>query len=247
MSEPFAVLRDVRVSLGGVEILRGVEAELRRAEVTALIGMNGAGKTTLVRALLGEVPFTGEIRFACRHAPNAPGHVGYVPQKLRLDAGLPLTVLDLFGLSLRSSPWFLGAGRAFRAEVAGHLDGVGAAPLIDQQVRTLSGGQLQRVLLALALQPTPELLLLDEPAAGIDFRMQEEFYKLIARLNRDLGATVLLVSHDLSMVPKVAGRVWCMRDGRIVSEGAPRDVLGGEAMAEVFGQEVGLHLHRHGE
>ena len=246
VSDVFVTMRDLRVSLGGREIIRGIDADLRRGQVTSLIGMNGAGKTTLVRALLGEIPYTGELRFACKHDPRTPdlGHVGYVPQRLRIEGNLPLTVLDLFGLSLGRSAWFLSWGRSLRARAISNLEGIGASHLIDAQVSNLSGGELQRVLLALALQPTPELLLLDEPAAGIDFRMKEEFYQLISRLNRELGVTVLMVSHDLSMVGKVTDHVLCMKDGRIECKGTPHDLLHGDALARTFGTEQGLYVHR---
>jgi zinc transport system ATP-binding protein len=246
VTAPLATLRDVSVRLGGREILGGVTTNLRRREVTALIGMNGAGKTTLLRALLGEIPYRGEIRFDCVHGNRQqPGHIGYVPQRLMIEGNLPLTVYDLCGLSLRRWPWFLTSGAAFRSRIAAMLAEVGAERLIDSEVRVLSGGEVQRVLLALALEPTPELLLLDEPAAGIDFQMQEEFYKLIGRLHHERGVTVLLVSHDLSMVSKVVGHVWCMKDGRIECEGSPHDMLHGDALARIFGPNQGVFAHRH--
>ncbi|MGL4554250.1 MAG: metal ABC transporter ATP-binding protein [Gemmataceae bacterium] len=247
MSPPLATLSGVGVRLGGRDILDGVTAALRRQEVTALIGMNGAGKTTLLRALLGEVPYRGEIRFDCVHGNRQqPGHIGYVPQRLRIEGNLPLTVYDLCGLSLERWPWFVSSSRAFRGRVRAMLDGVGVAGLMDTEVRVLSGGELQRVLLALALEPTPELLLLDEPAAGIDFRMQEDFYRLIGRVKAERGVTVLLVSHDLSMVSKVVGHVWCLKDGRIECEGSPHDMLHGDALARIFGAHQGVFTHRHG-
>lgn len=247
MTPLLATIRDLRVTFGDTPVLRGVDADLVRGEVTAAIGLNGAGKTTLLRALLGEVPYTGEVRFFCGHDARrpTPGHIGYVPQRLRIESNLPLTVMDLFGLSLRRGPWFLWPAIGLRKLVTSHLEGVGVPHLIDRVVGGLSGGELQRVLLALALQPTPELLLLDEPAAGIDFQLQEEFYRLIGRLNRELGVTVLLVSHDLSMVSKVAARVWCLKDGRVECEGTPHDMLHSDALARTFGTQQGLYIHKH--
>jgi zinc transport system ATP-binding protein len=246
VTAPLATLRDVGVRLGGRDILDGVNTNLRRREVTALIGMNGAGKTTLLRALLGEVPYRGEIRFDCVHGNRQqPGHIGYVPQRLTIEGNLPLTVYDLCGLSLQRWPWFLSSGKAFRSRIKVMLAGVGVERLIDSEVRVLSGGELQRVLLALALEPTPELLLLDEPAAGIDFQMQEDFYKLIGRLHQERGVTVLLVSHDLTMVSKVVGHVWCMKDGRIECEGSPHDMMNSDALKRIFGSHQGVFAHRH--
>jgi zinc transport system ATP-binding protein len=245
MSEPLIRMRDVGVTLGGNEVLRGLECELERGRVTAVIGLNGAGKTTLLRAVLKEVEYTGEIRFLCGHdhSKPTPEYIGYVPQKLRIDGNLPLTVLDLFGLCLRKRPLFLGLGGRFRERVKALLRGVGVEGLIDRAVEKMSGGELQRVLLALALEPRPELLLLDEPAAGIDFQMQQSFYNLIGELNTKLGVTVLLVSHDLSMVSRVAHHVLCLKDGRVECQGEPREILRGDHLSRIFGAEAGLFVH----
>src|SRR5947209_1256745 len=165
--------------------------------------MNGSGKTTLLRALLKEVPYSGRIVFHCGHDHRRPSpqHVGYVPQKLRIEPNLPLTVRDLLALALQRRPLFLGISRRVKRTIEELMDRVEAPrELLDRYVERISGGELQRILLGLAIQPEPELLLLDEPAAGIDFRHQDKFYDLIARLNRERHVTVLLVSHDLSVV-----------------------------------------------
>ena len=245
MSQPLLTLGDLCVELGGTQILKGVNAAIEHGRITALIGLNGSGKTTLLRVLIKEVPFTGQVRFLCGHdhSKPTPEHIGYVPQKLRIESNLPLTVLDLFGLGLRRRPLFLGAGRRFRSRVEGLLDEVGVGHLIDREVSILSGGEFQRVLLALALEPRPELLLLDEPAAGVDFQKQEEFYKLIARLNREMHVTVLLVSHDVSMVSQMAHHVLCLKDGRIECQGEPRSLLTGDSLVRIFGADTGLYVH----
>lgn len=246
MNSPLVSIRDLRVRLGDSDVLKGVDANFPRGQVTALIGLNGAGKTTLLRALIKEIPYAGEVRFHCGHDHSrpTPQHIGYVPQKLRIEQNLPLTVLDLFGLSLRTKPLFLGLGRPFRARVKTLLAGVDMEAFIDHPADKLSGGQLQRILLALALEPHPELLLLDEPAAGIDFQTREAFYDMISRLNRDMGVTVVLVSHDVSMVNKIAHLVLCLNDGRIECEGEPKSILTGEVLARIFGHETGVFVHR---
>jgi zinc transport system ATP-binding protein len=247
MSGPLLTMRDLRVTLGGKEILRGVDADLTRGAITALIGLNGSGKSTLLRALVKEIPCTGNVRFYCGHDHTrpTPQHIGYVPQKLRFDANLPVTVLDLFGLTLQRWPLFFGIGRAVRKQALGLLERVRIPHLLDAPVEKLSGGELQRVLLSLAMQPQPELLLLDEPAAGIDFRDEEPFYELIGDLNRRTGVTVLLVSHDLSMVSRVASRVLCLGDGRITCQGAPCDVVTNEVLARTFGADKAIYPHHH--
>lgn len=246
-ARPLVTLRDLRVDLGGHPVLMGVTADIARGQITALIGLNGSGKTTLLRALVREYPFRGEIRFHCGHdhSKPTPEHIGYVPQKLTLDARLPLTVMDFLALALSPRPLFLGIPRRVIEQMRGLLARVGMAAFIDNPVEGLSGGQLQRVLLALALEPRPELLLLDEPAAGIDFKDQQKFYDLISELNRMSGVTVLLVSHELSMVNRHAHHVLCLRDGKIQCQGPPGEILTPESLAQTFGADMQQFLHQH--
>lgn len=244
---PLVTIRDLRVELGGRVILDRVSADLARGKITALIGLNGSGKTTLLRALVREYPYRGEIRFHCGHdhTKPTPEHVGYVPQRLKLDSRLPLTVRDFLALALSRRPLFLGIPRAMVERIRALLDRVEMGKHIDSLVDKLSGGELQRVLLALALEPRPELLLLDEPAAGIDFQNQQKFYDLIAELNRSSGVTVLLVSHELTMVSRHADEVLCLRDGRIQCQGPPREVLTPDNLAHTFGGDMQQFLHHH--
>jgi len=248
MTTPLVSIHNLRVELGGRPVLDGVNADLIRGQITALIGMNGSGKTTLLRTLVKEVPYTGRIDFHCGHDHRqpTPQHVGYVPQKLRIEANLPLTVADLLGLALSRWPLFLGIGRRNRQRMEGLLARVWLGPnFLDRPVEKLSGGELQRVLLALALEPQPELLLLDEPAAGIDFQHAAPFYELLAKLNRQTGVTVLLVSHDLSVVNRHAHHVLCLTDGRVQCQGPPQDILRQEALLQTFGPGSGLYGHHH--
>ncbi len=249
MIPPLLTLRKLSVELGGRPILRGVDADIASGRITALIGLNGSGKTTLLRCVLRELPFEGTITFHCGHDHSRPDpkHIGYVPQKLRIESRLPLTVCDLLGLALMRRPLFLGVPRKLRARMVEMLArvGIGAEFLDQPPVEKLSGGQLQRVLLALALEPSPELLLLDEPAAGIDFHTRESFYDLLNRLNRETGMTILLVSHDLTVVDRHAHHVLCLRDGRIQCQGAPAEVLRQEVIAETFGTGAHVFTHDH--
>ena len=235
---PLVSLTDLRVRRGGRPVLAGVTADIPRGGITAVVGLNGSGKSTLLRTLLGEFPYTGRIQYRCGHDHTRPRpeHVGYVPQKLTFDAHLPITVRDLMGLALnRVRPGMFGYGRRTEARVRDALRKVDAAHLLDVPVEGLSGGQLQRVLLALAVEPQPELLLLDEPTAGIDFRDVDQFYDRIVRLNRDTGVTVVLVSHELPTVRRVAAWVLCLRDGVVHSQGTPADVLTPATVATTFG------------
>jgi zinc transport system ATP-binding protein len=247
MSHALVTIRDLHVWLGGKAILQGVNADFRAGKVTALIGPNGSGKTTLLKAVLREVPYSGRVQFHCGHDHSrpTPEHVGYVPQKLNMDARLPLTVRDLLALALQRRPLFLGISRRSRQQMKELLERVWALHLLDQPVAGLSGGELQRVLLGLALHPKPELLLLDEPAAGVDYLHAEKFYDLIARLNRETSVTVVLVSHELSVVSMHAHHVLCLKEGRIQCEGPPQEIMTGEVLAQTFGADAGVYTHHH--
>jgi zinc transport system ATP-binding protein len=240
-------IRNLRVERGGNAILRGVNLDIPRGQITALIGLNGSGKTTLLRALVKEYPCTGEIRFRCGHdhTEHQPRHVGYVPQRLHADNRIPVTVEELFALALQRRPLFLGISKRVAATTTTLLARVGASQLRVRPVHALSGGELQRILLALALEPKPELLLLDEPAAGVDFADQQGFYDLLAGLNRESKTTLLLVSHDLSVVTQHAHHVVCLRNGQIACSGSPQHILSEEMMAKTFGSDKRLYLHDH--
>lgn len=242
---PLVTLDNIGVEFAGVPVLRGVTGTLRAGQVTALIGLNGSGKTTLLRAILGEIPYAGRVSF---QTGSGRPIIGYVPQRLAIDARMPLTVRDLFALALQRRPVFLGIAKATAEKTMALMSRVfrhHPQAMLDRPVDKLSGGELQRVLLALALEPPPKLLLLDEPAAGIDFQDQERFYDLIAGLNRDTGVTVVLVSHDLSVVTRHAHHVLCLKDGRIACEGPPGELLSSDALAATFGEKAAYAHHHH--
>jgi zinc transport system ATP-binding protein len=246
-SPALMTVRGLTVDLGGRRILNGVDADIQRGKITALIGLNGSGKTTFLRSIVREHPFKGDIRFFCGHdhSKHPPEHIGYVPQRLLLDARLPLTVKDFFALSLTRWPLFLGIPTSILEKTEDLLKRVGGMNLMNRQVAKLSGGELQRVLLSLALEPTPELLLLDEPAAGIDFADQKPFYDLLGSINAERGITILIVSHDLSVVSQHSHHVLCLRDGKIVCQGPPSEVLSDSELAKTFGNDKRIYSHTH--
>ena len=244
--KPLVALRELTVELGGHCILDRISADIVRGRITALIGLNGSGKTTLLRTIVGEYPHRGLIKFFCGHDHShpTPENVGYVPQRLALDARLPLTVREIFSLALSRRPLFLGVPNWVSKRAQELLEWVGMPNILDLPVEGLSGGQLQRVLLALALQPSPELLLLDEPAAGIDFKDQKKFYELISNINRETGLTVVLVSHDLSMVNAYSDQVLCLEGGSIRCQGPPDEILTPMNLSVTFGAELPMFMHR---
>jgi len=230
-------LANFSVKIGRRLILDNINLHLHCGEMVALIGLNGAGKTTLLRAIMGEVPHRGELRFIPFKAGQRAPLVGYVPQKLEIDSSSPVTVLDLFCGALSFRPLLLGYGKNCRPQAQKALALVGAEELIQERIGALSGGQLQRVLLALALTPLPDILLLDEPLTGVDKAGIERFYETLANLRRTYDLSILLVSHDLLAVGAVADRMLFLHQGRIECEGTPREVLQNSWVRTVLGFE----------
>lgn len=224
------------MSLRGTAVLERINLHMHCGELTAVIGPNGAGKTTLLRAIIGDLPHTGALRFV--HGGNVedsrPLRIGYVPQKLDLDATAPTTVLDVFVAATCRWPVWLGARRRVRETAERALASVDAAYLLRRKVCEISVGQLQRVLLALALVPLPELLLLDEPVAGLDQAGIERFYQTVSQLRQAYDLSILLVSHDLLAVARVADRMLLI-NRTILCDGPPRDVLLDPRIRETFG------------
>ena len=228
-------IEDFGVSFGTFEVFSHVNLHIHCGELTAIIGPNGAGKSTLLRALLGEVAHTGTLRFVDADDRRAGRPIiGYVPQHLRFDVSAPTSVMDLFMAALSRRPvWLCGAGK-YRARAAENLARVRAAHLIDRRLGALSGGELQRVLLALALDPMPNLLLLDEPVSGVDRSGLTLFYDIVAELRAQEDLAILLISHDLGMVARRADRVVLMNRG-VAAVGTPAEVFADPQMEELFG------------
>jgi len=238
---PLIVVSDLDVTLGGRAILTGVSMELSAGETIALIGPNGAGKTTLLRVLLGLLPYQGRVQVLGKPPEKLSRaerqQIGYVPQALQFDRTMPLLTRELL--------WALLGERAQKPEqLHTILQAVDAIHLLDKPVRTLSGGELQRVVIAAALALQPKLLLLDEPATGIDVGVRLQFYELIERLRAEQGMGVLIVSHDLSVVSRYATRVVCIHH-RLICTGAPEEILQMPLLEELYGHPVGVYQHRH--
>ena len=230
MAPPLIAADRLSVRLQGVQILDNVSVSVARGEIVTLIGPNGSGKTTLLKALLGLVPADGTVS-------RAPGlRIGYVPQHFARDRALPMTVERFLRL--------YADGEA--AEAA--LLRADAGRARQRQLASLSGGEMARVLLARAIAGAPDLLILDEPLAGVDVAGEAALYHLIADIRDTLNCGVLLVSHDLHFVMAQASRVICL-NGHVCCEGHAESVLRDPAFAQLFGPraaaELALYAHHH--
>ncbi len=226
--EHLGVVRDGQVLLSDVNL------HIHCGELTALIGANGAGKTTLLRALLGQIEHTGSVHHV-RGDGREVGAIrtGYVPQQLEFDRSSPVTVQDFLAAAMTRRPVFLGVSKKTRERITRALERTRSADLIRRPLGALSGGELQRVLLALALEPQPDLLILDEPVSGVDSNGLDDFYRIVSDLRRHQHLAILLVSHDLDVVRRYADRVVLVQ-GTVIAQGRPQAVFASEAFRQVF-------------
>jgi zinc transport system ATP-binding protein len=223
--------KGLHVRLAGAEILSGVSLSIEPAEIVTIVGPNGSGKSTLLRALLGIQPL------AAGTLTRRDGlRIGYVPQRLHIDRPMPMTARRFLSLPTRCTD----------AQAADVLARCGVAGVGPRQLADLSGGQLQRVLLARALLNAPDILILDEPTQGLDQPGEAAFYNLIEEVRRETGAAVLLVSHDLHVVMAASDRVICL-NGHVCCEGAPDVVRDAPEYRALFGfgTQGALALYRH--
>ncbi len=223
------------VTLSGRRIINGVSLHAHCGELTAIIGRNGAGKSTLMKALIGELPFGGSVTFSGHGGVPTPQkpRCGYVPQTLGVDKSSPATVRDLMLCFTSRLPVFLPRKKATIDALESHLATFGAKGLMERRVGDLSGGELQRVLLSLAMWQHPDMVLLDEPASGIDSEGLRDFYAMIDSL-RERDMLVLLISHDLDYVRRHADRVVLLENGTVAASGKPVDVFACEAFSRAF-------------
>lgn len=233
---PVLEVRNLTVRFGATTALERVSFTIAKESVVAVIGPNGSGKTTLLRAILGLVPYQGEILLFSRPLRQVLDQVGYVPQRFAFDPTFPLTVEEFIALTCRTPE---------KLPVHGVLAEVGMEQFKGKLIGELSGGQLQRVLLAHALLHRPRILFLDEATSGIDIEGQGDFYATIRRLNREHGVAVIMVSHEVSMVYKLTDEIVCLnRD--LVSHGETRAALTADVLRRLYGDNADLRGHGHG-
>lgn len=229
----------ISVKYGNNVILEDINLHIHCGKLTVIIGRNGAGKSTLMKAMLGEIPHEGDISFVdIKNNRMQDLKVGYVPQSLNIAKNTPASVYDLFASFISNTPVFLIKKKKLYERIKKSLSVFEAEGLIDKAVCDLSGGELQRVLLSIALTPIPNLLLLDEPISGIDRNGMELFYSNINKLKKNYDLAIIMISHDFNFVRKYADNV-ILLDKTIKLEGTPEEVLESEEFHAVFGGEIG--------
>lgn len=231
-------INHIGVKAGDTVLLEDVNLHAHCGELTAVIGRNGAGKSTLFKAILGEIRHEGTVEFS-GHGGQTAGRlrIGYVPQSLNVDRGSPATVLDMALAFTSRYPAFLPRRKKTVEPLREHFARFAADGLLDKPVGRLSGGELQRVLLAVATWPQPDLLMLDEPVSGVDNAGLQLFYQQIDRLRATDDMVILLISHDLPYVRRSADRVLLL-DKRVQAAGAPGEVFASPAFREAFPQSL---------
>lgn len=244
MSGPQVNFDDVGVTLGGRQILSNVNAMAPAESATVLIGPNGAGKTTLLHCLLKDIPFCGQITFTNKGKLVSP-RIAFVPQTLLVDSQLPLRVYEFLNLG-RKWPIWMGVSHSEREKARMLLDLVDSASLAERKLGDLSGGELRRVLLAVALGKNPDLLVLDEAEAGVDWKGERLFWQLLTRARQKSGFTLIMVSHNLPLCAHYANHVICIRQ-TVLAQGAPVQTLDARTLLKLFGAPIHLYPAQCGE
>ena len=231
-------VENMSVKIGGDTILKDVNLHVHCGEMVALIGPNGAGKSTFLKAVLGQQEFEGVIAFSEPGQRSKKPRIGYVPQSPTFDPSDPVSVSDLFACCMSKRPAFLGLGKSMRQLVLECLERVHGEDLIDKRVGTLSGGELQRVLLALALEPMPNILILDEPLSGVDIEGMENLMDMVDEIRKTYDLSILMTTHDFSVLSRYADQV-VLIDRGLRKLGTPEEVLNSPEFQQAFHMKGG--------
>lgn len=221
------------VDMGGADILRDVSFHLHCGQIVALIGPNGAGKSSLFKAVLGQIPHSGTIEFQQAGGKHTRPLIGYVPQSPAFDRGDPVSVFDFFSAAISSWPVFLPTPKSLRQRVLSCLERVHGADLIDKRMGALSGGELQRVLMAMALEPLPHILILDEPLSGVDIDGERQLLDMLDEICTQYDLSILLSTHDFATLEEYADKVILLKS-TVLKVGTPAEVLSSDEFKSVF-------------
>ena len=234
-------VQNLSVKIGNTQILSDLNMHVHCGQLVALIGPNGAGKSTFLKAILGQQEYDGVIAFSMPGSRGRNMKIGYVPQSPAFDPGDPVSVADLFVCCMSRRPAFLGIGKKMRQRILDCLDRVHGTDLIDKRVGTLSGGELQRVLLALALEPIPNILILDEPLSGVDVEGQTELMDMLDEIRKTYDLSIVMTTHNFTMLPRYADQV-ALINHRIVRMDTPAELLNSQEFKDIFHMTGGVQL-----
>lgn len=226
-------VENMSVKIGADQILTDMNLHVHCGELVAIIGPNGAGKSTFLKAILGQQEHDGVIAFSEPGKRSKKPRIGYVPQSPAFDPSDPVSVSDLFACCMSKRPAFLGLGKSMEELVLECLERVHGEDLIHKRVGTLSGGELQRVLLALALEPMPNILILDEPLSGVDIEGMVSLMDMLDEIRTNFDLSILMITHDFSMLDRYADQV-VLIDHTIKIKGKPETVLNSEEFKTTF-------------
>lgn len=241
MGNPVLKVENLKIKFDENIILDGLDFSVNKGDVLAIVGPNGAGKSVLFKALLGLIPYSGNITW------NNDVKIGYVPQKFPVDKELPLSVGEFLGFKKRTKTQVIDTLESLgvlNTNSKHHSEFHLQEHILKQRLGWLSGGQLQRVLIAWALLDNPDVLLFDEPTAGIDIGGEETIYNLLKKMHDEHNLTTLLISHDLNIVYKYANNVLCINK-EMICFGTPSTVLDPSALVKLYGGEAGFYKHQH--
>ena len=232
-------IEDLSVKIGNDSILENINLHVHCGEMVALIGPNGAGKSTLLKAILGQQEYSGIISFSVPGQRDRKMKIGYVPQTPKFDISDPVSVADLFACCMCKRPTFLGISKKMREKILECLGRVNSEDLIDRRIGALSGGELQRVLLALALEPLPNILILDEPLSGVDVEGMETLMEMLDEIRQIYDLSILMITHDFGMLRRYADQVVLM-NCTVLRSGSAQEVLDCAEFARVFHRKGGV-------
>jgi zinc transport system ATP-binding protein len=244
MNEIVLSVKNLSVKYQGFKALSNISFELTKGDIVIAIGPNGAGKTTLIKAILNLLPYEGEVRIFGKEITQIKGEernrIGYVPQKVEIIRNFPVTVKEL--LTLSAKKLYTDRKKA-ENKITEYMEMLHLSHIADKSVGEISGGQQQRYLIARALIFSPQILFLDEPFAGIDIKGEQTFYDFITYMNKEYGITTLLVSHDVTVIEKIANKVLCLNKN-LICFGKPDEVLSEEKFEQLYGSEAGVFKHK---
>ena len=226
-------VRDVVKTFDGFAALDGATLTVPAGSVYGLVGPNGAGKSTLIRSILGQREHDGTITFQPAGEKTRKFRIGYVPQSPSFSGGDPVSVLDLFAMCIGKGPAAFHVGRKMREKVLECLKNVHGESLIDKKIGSLSGGELQRVLLALALEPVPDILILDEPLSGVDAEGIHQLLTMLDEIRTKFDLSILMVTHDFAMLSRYVDKVVLLKE-TVLTQGTPEQVLSSPEFRSVF-------------